>query len=120
MADLFRSIATTISEMASAVRDLFIGEFDKVIRLVAYMVGGPEAVGLVEHGVSMGGGAGVAAAAGNRTTTVANTTNNNNNTINGAGVSGDMAATINLTVDLGRNQVFHDAVMTVLHAEARN
>ena len=116
IAALFQSIAAAISGMAASVRELFVGSFTKVIRLAAYMVGGAEAVGLVENGVSPGGG-GVAAAAGNRTTAIANTTNTTNN-VNGG--TGDMQATINLTVDLGKNRVFHDAVMTVLHAEARN
>jgi hypothetical protein len=114
LASLFQSIATAISSIASSVRELFVGGFTKVMRLAAYSIGGAEAVGLVENGVSPGGG--VAAAAGNRTTAIANTTNINN--VNGA--TGDMQATINLTVDLGKNRVFHDAVMTVLHAEARN
>ena len=111
MASLFQSIAAAISGMAASVRELFVGSFTKVIRLAAYAIGGAEAVGLVENGPG-----GVSAAAGNRTTAIANTTNINN--VNGN--SGYMQASINLTVDLGKNRVFHDAVMTVLHAEARN
>jgi hypothetical protein len=111
IASLFQSIASSIVTLSNAVRELMFGDFTRVIRLAAYMVGGAEAVALVENGPG-----GVAAAAGGRTTAIANTTNINN--VNGN--TGDMQATINLTVDLGKNRVFHDAVMTVLHAEARD
>jgi len=111
MIDGFTNLVRVVAEFVG-------GMADKAIRLLA-LKHGTAAAEFVETGRFPAGGINerTAAAATDR-----NITNNTTNTVMNQiapGAPGEMKAVINMTVDLGKNKVFEEAVLGVLYAQER-